>query len=614
MRWNGSAWSIVPTTAPDTSVLRGVWAESANNAWAVGYYITAGNEQTLIMHWNGSTWSVVASPNDGVRNFLFGIDGISANDIWAVGFEITNASDMLALAIHWDGAAWSVTPTPIFGIADLAFYGVHAIETDDVWAVGSQGLGTSEDMAMYWDGSQWTEVPGVENGEKGLRAVTSFASDQIWTAGYQAPIYNRPIPLTLSGNRSGWGDSPNPVTDELSWLAGLTRLGNSYGLLAVGTRFDGVMNKALLERLQNNQWSVLSVPAIAGEGAYLYGASSSSYVDAWAVGSYQQGGVAHTLVLRYTDPCPAPPSPTITPIRTSTPTPLPATFTSTPTPRPSLTLTPGQTLTRTPTQLLTTVTPTPTSIGTSAPTSTLSGTPQSSQTPTLTPIDTSTITTTPSSTPTACAIQFTDVLPGSTFYEYVQCMACRGIINGYNTGCDTGDPCFRPNNNVTRGQLSKIVANAAGFNDAAGAQQYEDVPLGSTFYDFVWRLADRGFVTGYPCGGPGEPCGTSNLPYFRPNGSATRGQISKVVSNAAGYIEPAGAQIFEDVVPDSTFYDYVQRLASHGAMSGYVCGAPAEPCNPPNNRPYFRPASLATRGQTSKIVSNTFSPNCQAPR
>jgi len=185
-----------------------------------------------------------------------------------------------------------------------------------------------------------------------------------------------------------------------------------------------------------------------------------------------------------------------------------------------------------------------------------------------------------------------------------------GLVNGYPDGT------FRPNNNVTRGQLSKIVSNAAGFNEPAAAQIFEDVPPGSTFYDYTYRLASREYVNGYPCGGPGEPCvPPGNLPYFRPNANATRGQISKIVNNAAGFSEPAGAQVFEDVQPGSTFYDFIQRLANRGIMSGYPCGTvPSEPCVPPGNRPYFRPNNNATRGQTSKIVSNTFFPGCNPPR
>jgi hypothetical protein len=198
---------------------------------------------------------------------------------------------------------------------------------------------------------------------------------------------------------------------------------------------------------------------------------------------------------------------------------------------------------------------------------------------------------------------------GSTFYEFIRCLACRGIINGY------ADGSFKPNNNVTRGQLSKIVSNSAGFNDPQATQMFQDVPVGSTFFDFIGRLASRGYIAGYPCGGAGESCvPPGNMPYFRPNANATRGQISKIVSNAAGFNEPVTGQTFQDVPPGSTFYDFIERLAGRGVMSGYLCGSvPTEPCVPPENRPYFRPNNNATRGQTSKIVANTFFPGCSTP-
>jgi hypothetical protein len=223
-------------------------------------------------------------------------------------------------------------------------------------------------------------------------------------------------------------------------------------------------------------------------------------------------------------------------------------------------------------------------------------------------VSTATATPTQAVTPTVCAISFSDVPVGSTFYEFVRCLACRGIINGYPDGT------FKPNNLVTRGQLSKIVSNAAGFNDPQANQMFEDVPVGSTFFDFIGRLASRGYIAGYPCGGAGEPCNPpGNLPYFRPNNNATRGQISKIVSNAAGFSEPHTGQTFQDVAVGSTFYDFIERLASRGVMSGYPCGGAGEPCVPPDNRPYFRPNNNATRGQTSKIVSNTFFPSCITP-
>jgi hypothetical protein len=66
---------------------------------------------------------------------------------------------------------------------------------------------------------------------------------------------------------------------------------------------------------------------------------------------------------------------------------------------------------------------------------------------------------------------------------------------------------------------------------------------------------------------------------------------------------------FQDVPVGSTFQVFIGRLASRGYISGYACGGVGEPCVPPGNLPYFRPSNNATRGQTSKIVSNTFFPD-----
>jgi 5'-nucleotidase/2',3'-cyclic-nucleotide 2'-phosphodiesterase/3'-nucleotidase/5'-nucleotidase len=197
--------------------------------------------------------------------------------------------------------------------------------------------------------------------------------------------------------------------------------------------------------------------------------------------------------------------------------------------------------------------------------------------------------------------------PNDTFYSYVRCLACLGIISGYPDGT------FKPNHNVTRGQLAKIVSNSAGFADSQSTQMFQDVPVGSTFFEYAGRLASRGYMQGYACGGPGEPCEAGNLPYFRPGSNATRGQISKIVSNAAQFTDPQPTMLFQDVPPNSPFHHYIGRLASRGYMNGYTCGAPGEPCIAPRNLPYFRPNNDATRGQTSKIVANTFFPDCRAP-
>lgn len=242
------------------------------------------------------------------------------------------------------------------------------------------------------------------------------------------------------------------------------------------------------------------------------------------------------------------------------------------------------------------------------------------ETPFLTATSTSTVaptrtlrpTYTPTPTYTPCPIQFTDVPPGSTFYEYVRCLACRGIVNGYPDGT------FRPNNWVTRGQIAKIMSNAVRFNEPVPVDQqsFEDVPPGSTFWVYAERLAVRGDMDGYPCGNPGEPCvPPGNRPYFRPNGHANRGQLAKITSNVAGLASACNPthQFFQDVPPNNPYWCYVERLGLFNVLNGYPCGGPGEPCVPPLNLPYFRPYNNTTRGQVSALAARFFYPQCVTP-
>jgi uncharacterized delta-60 repeat protein len=340
-------------------------------------------------------------------------------------------------------------------------------------------------------------------------------------------------------------------------------------------------------------------------------------------------------VARYEGDPPATPTPTNTATPTRTPTRTPTTVPPTVTRSP--TLTPGgptATRTRTPAPTATppptftpggptatrtnTATQTPTSLPTQTPggpTATL----EPSQTPTSPPTATPTNPPGGTATPTVCPIQFVDVPVGSTFYDYIHCLACRGIVGGYPCG-GPAEPCpgtyYRPYTDVTRGQVSKIVSESAGFADVVPATQqtFEDVPNGSTFWLWIERLSSRGIIGGYPCGGPFEPCvGPGNRPYFRPGNDVTRGQLSKIVSGAAGWTETPTGQTFEDVAPGSTFYLYIERIASRGIVVGYPCGGPFEPCVGPANRPYFRPNNNATRGQMAKIAAESFFPGCTTP-
>ena len=74
---------------------------------------------------------------------------------------------------------------------------------------------------------------------------------------------------------------------------------------------------------------------------------------------------------------------------------------------------------------------------------------------TATPVGTRGVPTAPpTAVPTLCPVGFSDVAQGDWFFPYVAALYCRGAISGYSDGT------FRPYNNTTRGQLSKIVVLA----------------------------------------------------------------------------------------------------------------------------------------------------------
>jgi hypothetical protein len=136
---------------------------------------------------------------------------------------------------------------------------------------------------------------------------------------------------------------------------------------------------------------------------------------------------------------------------------------------------------------------------------------------------------------------FADVPAGSTFYQAIETGYAHGIITGYPCGgpneqCDPAQrPYFRPGAPVSRGQLSKILGLARGYPQLdPPIATFADVPTSNNFYGYVEAMAAYGIVSGYPCGGPNEPCDSGHRPYFRPSSGATRAQVSKMVTRAYG--------------------------------------------------------------------------------
>ena len=138
---------------------------------------------------------------------------------------------------------------------------------------------------------------------------------------------------------------------------------------------------------------------------------------------------------------------------------------------------------------------------------------------------------------------FADMDRSSVFYGLIETAAARGIVSGYTCGggnpqTGTAEPCdrarrpyFRPSNNVTRGQLTKIVVGGAGWAlHTPATPTFGDVPAANVFYPAIETAVCHGIIAGYSEG------------TFRPSAAAFRSQIAKIsalaISSAAGCASP----------------------------------------------------------------------------
>lgn len=588
---NGSQWNIVSSpNATGHSYLTGVSTLSSTNAWAVGRYYDQANSRyrTLLEFWNGSQWSALLGPNTGIHsNYLNGVAVVAANDAWAVGdwYDGATAANR-TLILHWNGTAWSAANSPNTGAGDNVLTSVTAVAANDVWAVGTYNNGTADrTLALHWNGSTWSTVstPNANGStsDNRLMSVTAVAANDVWAVGrYYDIALGKDHTLILHWNGTAWSIATSQnASASNNVLNGVEKV-SSNNVWAVGNYYDLNVSayRTLIEHWNGTAWSVIVSPNTGTSFNDLYSVAVVAPSDVWAVGNYDGGTDDRTLTERY-NPCTGTATPTNEPRQTDTATP-----TSTYTPTAPPTQTPGG--------------PSATSI------------PSNTSTRTSTNMPTSTVTSTPSVTPTVCVMTFSDVHPLDWYYVYVEWVYCHGITFGYNTAppCETaGTPCFKPGNFATRGQMAKFVSIAAGYNDVVFSQTFVDVPVGSTFWEYIERDYLHGVVEGYTSP---PPC-TSTYPCFRPGEYVTRGQMAKVISSAAGYHDqiPPNQQTFDDVPHGSTFWLYIERAYAHGVVSGYVDSLFFHFCVDAGvGSPCFLPGNNVTRAQLAKMIYLSLGP------
>jgi serine/threonine-protein kinase len=189
LRWNGTAWTQVPSPSPGPSdYLSAVAATSAGSAWAVGYTGSGASARTLILHWNGATWTRVPSPNTGQDSILTGMAAVSAGSAWAIGYTDTSSPGSLnALLLRWNGTAWTRVPSP--APAGTLLSGVAATSAGTAWAVGTAAppgchvITCAQTVILRWNGTAWTRVPSPAPAGSGLESIATLPGNNALVVG-----------------------------------------------------------------------------------------------------------------------------------------------------------------------------------------------------------------------------------------------------------------------------------------------------------------------------------------------------------------------------------------------------------------------------------------------
>jgi hypothetical protein len=301
------ASTALASTAGQGDNLQGVSAVSATDAWAVGYQCSNAqcsepdlSYSSLIEHWNGTKWSTVASPNPTVNDQLTGVSAVSATDAWAVG----NGSSG-PLILHWNGTTWSKASAPD---ASSAYFlnGVNAISATDAWAVGGQAGSSTRTLILHWNGTKWSQVasPNPSTISNGLYGVSAASASDAWAVGRYLPGSSATFStLTEHWNGTKWSDvaspSPGATSNALFGVSTLT----PADAWAVGDSLatqPGQLRTVVLH-WNGQAWTQVASPDPGASFNVLDGVSAVSASDAWAVGNYSsnKGLTASTLILRW---------------------------------------------------------------------------------------------------------------------------------------------------------------------------------------------------------------------------------------------------------------------------------------------------------------------------
>ncbi|KNF07183.1 S-layer-like domain-containing protein [Gottschalkia purinilytica] len=181
-------------------------------------------------------------------------------------------------------------------------------------------------------------------------------------------------------------------------------------------------------------------------------------------------------------------------------------------------------------------------------------------------------------------ISFKDVPNNHWAKQYIETLASSGTISGYPDGT------FKPENNVTRGEFSRLIVDPFFKNLSTDSGNFKDVSVGDWYSSYVATAVDNGLIAGY------------EDKTFKPNNNITRVETAVIV----GRFLKNDISVTDNEVNNilSKFNDKAQipnwaktdvaRIIKSGIMSGV-------------SNTQFSPNSNTTRAQAATVIYGTIS-------
>src|SRR4029450_9046908 len=164
----------------------------------------------------------------GTGNRFFGVSAIASDNVWAVGYQVGVDGLSQTLVERWNGTSWNVVPSPNVPNQHNNLTAVTVVpgSPNELWAVGRAS--PSEPFIMHWNGTQWSIITTPPAGSVPLLyGVSAISANDVWAVGWTGGK-SGPVTLTMHWNGSTWSvvPSPNPSASD-NFLHGVTALASN---------------------------------------------------------------------------------------------------------------------------------------------------------------------------------------------------------------------------------------------------------------------------------------------------------------------------------------------------------------------------------------------------